>query len=156
MKKSYLLLLIFLINGFFFQLKSQFRTKVPNSRIVDSIGHNNEMNLFSLFNSNNFTMNHSFSMGMSSLGGFSNSYGTYSNSMNLKLNDKLLLNSMIYFVQPTNFQSYNHTINSNPSIYYNANLKYKLSENILFQFSMSSLPSSSKNGLSPYRNSYIW
>ena len=156
MKKIYLLFLIFLINGFFFQLKSQFRTKVPKSRIVDSINQNNNMDLFSLFNSNNFKMNHSFSMGMSSLGGLSNSYGTYSNSMNLKLNDKLLLNSMIYFVQPTNFQSYNQSINSNPSVYYNANLKYKISENILLQFSMSSLPSSSRSGLSPYRNSYIW
>ena len=76
--------------------------------------------------------------------------------MNFRFNDKLMLKSLIYFVQPSNVQNLNSYPVNNPSIYYDANLNYKISENIIFQLSLSSSPNYYRYNLSPFRNSYNW
>tara|TARA_Y100000817_G_scaffold55148_1_gene40607 strand:+ start:10289 stop:10663 length:375 start_codon:yes stop_codon:yes gene_type:complete len=122
--------------------------------VIDTRIQNEGGNIFNFFNPDNFSMNHSFGMSMNSFGGISKSYGTYTNNMNLKLNDKLMLKSLIYFVQPSNIQNLNSPMMNNPSIYYDANLNYKISENIMFQLSLSSSPNYYRYNLSPYINSY--
>ena len=154
MKNFYLIFTISFLFIFISGINCQYRTKIPSSGVFDSNNQNDEMNFFDLFNSDKFSMNHSFGMGMSSLGGISKSYGTYTNNMNLKLNDKLMLKSLIYFVQPSNIQNLNSPMMNNPSIYYDANLNYKISENIMFQLSLSSSPNYYRYNLSPYINSY--
>lgn len=154
MNNFYLIFIISILFVFTSDINCQYRTKIPTSSVIDTRTQNEGGNIFNFFNSDNFSMNHSFGMSMNSFGGISKSYGTYTNNMNLKLNDKLMLKSLIYFVQPSNIQNLTSPMMNNPSIYYDANLNYKISENIMFQLSLSSSPNYYRYNLSPYINSY--
>ncbi len=154
MKNFYLIFTISILFVFISDINCQYRTKIPTSSVIDTRSQNHGTNFFNFLNSDNFSMNHSFGMSMNSFGGISQSYGTYTNNINLKLNDKLILRSLIYFVQPSNIQNFNSPMTNNPSIFYDANLNYKISENVMFQFSLSSTPNYYRYNLSPFMNSH--
>ena len=130
---------------------AQFRTNVPTTRIKDSVARNQNSSLSSLLNSDRLSMNHSFSLGMASMGGFAASYGTYTNNLSYLINDKWSLTSRIDLIQPTS-SPYPQGVNAiNPMLFYGAELNYKASENLSFSISMDNRPRYHRNwGLSPY------
>tara|TARA_B100000029_G_scaffold301281_1_gene294158 strand:+ start:11323 stop:11808 length:486 start_codon:yes stop_codon:yes gene_type:complete len=135
---------------------AQFRNDIPTVRIKDAIIRNNSGNsLSSIFNSDRLFMDHSFSVGMVSMGGFGKSYGAYSNKLNYVINDNWSINSRIDLIQPTG-TSLSQGINTlNPMLLYDAELKYKAGNNLNFSISMDNRPRYYNNwGLSPYNGYY--
>lgn len=132
-------------------INAQFRNNIPSPNIKDAITRNQNSSLSSLFNSDRLSMNHSFSLGMASMGGFATSYGTYTNNLNYMISDKLSLNSRIDLLQPTT-SSFHQGVNSvSPLLFYGAEINYKATDNISFSISMDNHPSYNRNwGLSPY------
>ena len=121
-------------------INAQFRNDVPSIRIKDTIVRNDGSSLSSIINSDRLSMNHSFSLGMASMGGFGMSYGTYSNNLNYIVNDKWSINSRIDLVQPTG-SSFSTGLNSlNPMLLYDAEINYKAGNNLNFSFSMDNRP----------------
>ena len=137
-------------------INAQFRNDVPSIRIKDAIVRNNGSSLSSIVNSDRLSMNHSFSLGMASMGGFGMSYGTYSNNLNYIINDKWSINSRIDLLQPTG-SSFSTGLNSlNPMLLYDAEINYKAGNNLNFSFSMDNRPRHyySNWGLGPYGGYY--
>jgi len=137
-------------------INAQFRNDVPSIRIKDTIVRNDGSSLSSIINSDRLSMNHSFSLGMASMGGFGMSYGTYSNNLNYIVNDKWSINSRIDLVQPTG-SSFSGGLNSlNPMLLYDAEINYKAGNNLNFSFSMDNRPRHyySNWGLGPYGGYY--
>ena len=146
------LLVFFFIGLMFTGANAQYRHNVPTTRIKDTMAQSQGNSLSSLFNSDRLTMNHSFSLGMASMGGFATSYGTYTNNLNYLINDKWSLTSRIDLIQPTLSSPTPQGVNAvNPMVFYGAQLEYKASNNLSFSLSMNNHPRYQRQwGLSPY------
>ena len=127
------LIVLMSFNFSFSQLKSEMRSnKIP----VNSKGLSHAQ-AASFFNSNKFSMNQNFGMSMTSFNGQSISIGTYSNQVEYFIKDNMRLTTNIGISYPMSGSSplmQNNFVS--PNIFYGANFDYKVSENMLFNFSI--------------------
>tara|TARA_Y100001935_G_scaffold161288_1_gene132658 strand:- start:864 stop:1169 length:306 start_codon:yes stop_codon:yes gene_type:complete len=82
-------------------------------------------------------MNQNFGMSMTSFNGQSISIGTYSNQIEYFIKDNMRLTTNIGISYP--MSSTSPLLQNNfmtPNIFYSANVDYKVSENMLFNFSI--------------------
>jgi len=127
------LIVLMSFNFSFSQLKSEMRSnKIP----VNSKGLSHAQ-AASFFNSNKFSMNQNFGMSMTSFNGQSISIGTYSNQIEYLIKDNMRLTTNVGISYPMNGSSPLMQNNfMSPNVFYGANLDYKLSENMLLNFSI--------------------
>lgn len=133
---SILVLTLFLIGAVQAQFKAQ--TSAP-AIPVNSQGLSSGQNL-PVFAPDQFNMHHSFSLGMSYAGGQSFSLGTYTNQMNFKLRDNLMIQTQVSLVQPSGGISPYSNQGLNSQIYYGASLDYQPLENFHISFSLNNYP----------------
>ncbi|MEE8437611.1 MAG: hypothetical protein V3S22_04655 [Candidatus Neomarinimicrobiota bacterium] len=132
-----ILLLTLFLNG---AVQAQFRSQASGPAIpVNSQGLSSSQNL-PVFAPDRFNMHHSFSLGMSYAGGQSFSLGTYTNQMNFKLRDNLLIQTQVSLVQPSGGINPYSNQGLNNQIYYGASLDYQPLENFHISFSLNNYP----------------
>lgn len=116
---------------------SQLKNSIKSNKIpVNSKGLSHAQ-VASFLNPNRFSMNQNFGMSMTSFNGQSISFGTYSNQLEYFIKDNMRLTTNIGISYPLSGSSplvQNNFIS--PNIYYGANLDYKVSENMFFNFSI--------------------
>lgn len=105
---------------------------------------------FSLFNSNRFDMQHSFSMSMVSMGGQSIGVGSYTNSMSYYLMNNLRLRADITLMQPTFQSGLNPNNVLSGQMYYGAALDYQPTENTFLHISFHNYPTYHRSRTSPF------
>ena len=113
-----------------------------------------------LFDPNRFSMRHSFSLGYVSGGGNGLSLASYTNSMNYKLADPLDVR-MDITLQGSPFGSYGSPTQNNLSKLFisNAQMNYRMGDNMRIQFQYQQLPYSQwlmNDPFSPYRSSMFF
>ena len=127
------LIVMLSLNFSYSQLKNSIKSnKIP----VNSKGLSHAQ-VASFLNPNRFSMNQNFGMSMTSFNGQSISFGTYSNQLEYFIKDNMRLTTNIGISYPLSGSSplvQNNFIS--PNIYYGANLDYKVSENMFFNFSI--------------------
>ena len=130
--KTTLTMLLF-FNFSYSQLKNSMKSnKIP----VNSKGLSHAQ-AASFLNSNRFSMNQNFGMSMTSFNGQSISIGTYLNQMEYFIKDNMRLTTNIGISYPMSGSSPLMQNNfMSPNIFYGANFDYKVSENMLFNFSI--------------------
>ncbi len=152
------------------QLKSQMNigTSVEREIQVPGMGHTSlDLNLF---DPARFSMNHSYSLSMSSFGNSNSSIGMYINNMSYVFSDKLLLNARVGFAHdPLQMGNPGQNMNMNmmDNLVYGADLTFRPKENVVFHLSFDKRPYSLYNnygygmgyrnnyGISPYGYRYI-
>ena len=127
------LIVMLSLNFSYSQLKNSIKSnKIP----VNSKGLSHAQ-VASFLNPNRFSMNQNFGMSMTSFNGQSISFGTYSNQLEYFIKDNMRLTTNIGISYPMSGSSplmQNNFIS--PNIFYGANLDYKVSENMFFNFSI--------------------
>lgn len=110
----------------------------------------------SLFNPNRFSMNHSFSMSMMSMGSQSIGVASYTNNMNFTLRDNLKLQTYMTFIQPKMLSSAASNPYENTQLYFNAALNYTPTPNTHLKISFGNYPIYRSYYSSPFllNNSY--
>jgi len=121
-------------------LSAQLKSQLPNQNPGSMISGRNSSEPLPLIDPSRLTMNHSFSMSAMSYGNQVINVAAYTNMMNYTINPNLHIGASFSLVQPTGFQSpLNHGLNKSQFIY-DAHLRYKPTENTLFEFKLSNNP----------------
>ena len=95
----------------------------------------------SIFDTNRFSINHSFGMSMTSFGGNSLSLGSYTNQMNYMIKDNMRLSTSFSLSSPMNgINPYANNGLGGTQIFYGASLDYQPTENLFVKFSMDNYP----------------
>lgn len=153
MKKLTLFIFVFITAATFGQFKGD-ESKPIN--IQEGILSDNPVSsIFNFFNSNNFSMNHSFSMSYSAMGSNGIALGVYTNKIGYEFSDKLnfqLATSFVNSPYSTFGDSFNKSING---IYIeSARLNYQPSEDFNMSLEFSNSPFGYYNRYSPYRRGF--
>ncbi len=140
MKKSLIVLLFILIPALSFgQFKEQ--AEVPSfSQIVGKPANNL---ILGFLNSDKIDMNHSFSMGYYGLGGNGMMVNTYTNTINYRVSDPLLLRFNVGIMN-TPYNSFNNSVNTsaldNTQFFGGAELFYRPTENSMVKVGVNISP----------------
>lgn len=127
-------------------LYAQFRHNLPEKKTNYT---NPQSPSILLFNPDNLSINHSFSLVMTSFAGQSFSYGIYSNRLQYLLSDKWSIKANFNLVHPT-FSTFQTGINPyEGDIYYGLNLQYRPSDNFLFHIGVDNYPLYYRKNLNP-------
>ena len=145
-KIKYIIVLITILSIGFGQLKSDLS---QNNAIPQGLS-NSDGSIMSLFDPSRFSMNHSFSMSMMSMGKQSIGIASYTNNMNFLLRDNLRLQTYMTFMQPNMISSSTQNPYSNSQLYFNAALDYNPTENTHFQVSFGNYPIYGRRQVSPF------
>jgi hypothetical protein len=124
---------------------AQFKTNIePRSTVAESILKSDDGNfLFGLFNPNNFSMHHSFSLSYQTFGGQGLSMGMYTNSMAYKFSDDLDVNADISLMaSPYNTLGKQYQSSLSGLFLNRAELNYRPWKNTLFQLQFQQVPAS--------------
>ncbi len=106
--------------------------------------------MFSLFDSNKFSMSQSYSLSAGSSGNSAFSTGMYLNNMTYMVSDKLLMNARVGFVHDPLKLGNTPTIGySMENLIYGADITYRPFDNFLLRFSFNKTPMSTY-GYNPY------
>ena len=125
---------LLIISLFFTAVTSaQFKSQVPNKGLRSSDLNKEQESAITLLNPARFSMNHAFSLSMSSVGGRSLSYGIYSNRFNYLISNKWLFKGNFDLVQPTHSSLPSGLNTLNGQVYYGAELLFRHKN---FQFSV--------------------
>ena len=117
---------------------SQLKNSIKSNKIPVNSKGLSHAHAASFLNSNRFSMNQNFGMSMTSFNGQSISIGTYSNQVEYFIKDNMRLTTNIGISYPMSGSSPLMQNNfMSPNIFYGANFDYKVSENMLFNFSIS-------------------
>ncbi len=152
MKKLSVYLLLLMLSTF--SLFSQYKSEVENRESgYPAILKSQENTILGLFNPENFSMKHSYSMSYSSFGGQGLALGIYTNSMSYKFNDQLNAKADISLVHSP-FSSYSKGVTDKLNGIYlsKAELNYKPYDNFIIQLRYQQLPYNYYNPF--YYNSY--
>jgi hypothetical protein len=123
---------------------AQFKTSIePRSTVAESILKSDDGGfLFGLFNPNNFSMHHSFSLSYQTFGGQGLSMGMYTNSMAYKFTDNLDVNADISLMaSPYNTLGKQYQSSLSGLFLNRAELNYRPWKNTLFQIQFQQVPS---------------
>jgi hypothetical protein len=150
MKKIYicLALLVFATSFSFSQLISDLENQ-DNS--LPTILKSQENTILGLFNPENFSMHHNYTMSYSSFGGNGIALGVYTNSMSYKFSDKLNVKTDISLIHSP-FSTYSKGVTDKLSGIYlsNAEVNYKPYDNIIIQLRYNKSPYSYYDPFSNY------
>ncbi len=146
-KIKYIIALITILSIGFGQLKSDL---VQNNVLPQGLS-GSDGSIGSLFNPSRFSMNHSFSMSMLSIGKQSIGIASYTNNMNFLLRDNLRVQTYLTFTQPNMISSKTQNPYSNSQLYYDAVLDYSPTNNTHFQVSFGNYPMYSRYQASPFQ-----
>jgi hypothetical protein len=122
---------------------AQFKTSIePRSTVAESILKSDDGGfLFGLFNPNNFSMHHSFSLSYQTFGGQGLSMGMYTNSMAYKFSDDLDVNADISLMaSPYNTLGKQYQSSLSGLFLNRAQLNYRPWKNALFQIQFQQVP----------------
>jgi hypothetical protein len=149
MKKFSIIIILFL--AYTFCLNAQFKSELDKTdKIIDSPIQNPNL-ILGIFNPENFSMKHSYSLVYSSFGSNSIGLGIYTNSMRYKVTDNLNARVDLSLVHSP-FGSYSKNMSDQLTGFYlnRAEINYKPYENFLIQVRYQQIPSYSYMGYSPY------
>ncbi|NHZ85797.1 MAG: hypothetical protein GWP19_07940 [Planctomycetia bacterium] len=146
-KIKYIIALITILSIGFGQLKSDLSQNNAISQGLSGSGGS----IMSLFDPSRFSMNHSFSMSMMSVGKQSIGVASYTNNMNFLLRDNLRLQTYMTFMQPQMLSANTQNPYSNSQLYFNTVLDYSPTENTHFQVSFGNYPRYSRYQTSPFQ-----
>jgi hypothetical protein len=138
---------------------AQFKTSVePRSTVAESIlKSDNGGFLFGLFDPNNFTMHHSFSLSYQTFGNQGLSMGMYTNSMAYRFSDDLDVNADISLMaSPYNTFGKQYQSGLNGLFLNRAELNYRPWKNTLFQIQFQQLPPGSMMGYGFMGGNYLF
>lgn len=132
-------------------LFGQFRSQLSLNNPAHPEQTQKQESILSLADPNRFSMNHGFSLNMSSFGGRAVSYGVYSNRLNYTISDKWTLQTNLDIVQSSQApfanargqisEPFAQRINSlSGQVYYGARLQYRPLDNLEFSISMDNYP----------------
>lgn len=122
---------------------AQFKTSIePRSTVAESILKSNDGGLlYGLFNPNNFSMHHSFSLSYQTFGGQGLSMGMYTNSMAYKVSDDLDMKADISLMaSPYNTLGKQYQSSLSGLFLNRAELNYRPWKNTLFQIQFQQVP----------------
>jgi hypothetical protein len=122
---------------------AQFKTSIePRSTVAESILKSDDGGLlFGLFDPNNFSMHHSFSLSYQTFGGQGLSMGMYTNSMMYRFSDNLDVNADISLMaSPYNTLGKQYQSSLSGLFLNRAELNYRPWKNTLFQIQFQQLP----------------
>jgi hypothetical protein len=132
---------------------SQLKTDLDNKDSgYPTILKSQENTILGLFNPENFSMKHSYSMSYSSFGGNGIALGIYTNSMSYKFNDQLNVKTDISLIHSP-FSSYSKGVTDQLTGLYltKAELNYKPYDNFIIQLRYDRIP---YNSYDPFYSSY--
>jgi hypothetical protein len=145
-KIKYIIVLITILSVVMGQLKSDLS---QNNAIPQDLS-GSDGSILSLFDPSRFSMNHSFSMSMMSIGKQSIGIASYTNNMNFSLRDNLRVQTYLTFMQPNMISTSTQNPYSNSQLYFNTVLDYNPTENTHFQVSFGNYPIYSSRQVSPF------
>ena len=132
----YIIIFFVLSEGLWGQLKSQ----LPDQNAGSMITGDNMSTIVPLLDPSRFNMQHNFSMSTMSFGGQTMNVAAYTNMMNYELNPNLHLGTSFSLIQPTGILGPGNYGLNKAQFLYDANLRYRPSENTLIEFNMSNRP----------------
>lgn len=137
------ILIYFLFTFVFTTLSlSQFKSELENANSgYPTILKSQENTFLGLFNPENFSMKHRYTMSYSSLGGNGIALGIYTNTMSYKFSDNLNASADISLIHSP-FSSYNKGVTDKLTGIYltRAELNYKPYDNFIIQFRFDQIP----------------
>ena len=152
MRKTYLVLALFVfaISFSFSQYKSDLENQDSG---LPAILKSQENTILGLFNPENFSMKHSYTMSYSSFGSQGIALGMYTNSMSYKFTDNLNVKADISLIHSP-FSSYSKGVTDKLTGIYlsNAEVNYKPYDNFIIQLRYNRLPYSSY--YDPFNSNY--
>ena len=128
----------------------QHKSSLPGQGFSLNNPAQSDNSIMSLFDPSRFSMNHSFSMSMMSVGKQSIGIASYTNNMNFLLRDNLRLQTFVTLMQPNMLSAQSPNPYANSDIYYNAILNYKPTESTNFQISLGNYPRYNRQLVSPF------
>jgi hypothetical protein len=138
---------------------AQFKTSVePRSTVSESIlRSDNGSFLFGLFNPDNFSMHHSFSLSYQTFGNQGISMGMYTNSLAYKFSDDLDVNADISLMaSPYNTLGKQYQSGLNGLFLNRAELNYRPWKNTVFQLQFQQVPAGNMMGSGFLGGSYFY
>lgn len=133
---------LFIFSLFISISTAQFKSELENSNAgYPQILKSQENTILGLFNPENFTMRHSYTMSYSSFGGYGIALGIYTNSMSYKFSDNLNASADISLIHSP-FSSFNKGVTDKLTGIYltKAELNYKPYDNFIIQLRYEQLP----------------
>jgi len=140
MRKIYLLLAVFVFTASF--ALCQYKSELENQNGgMPQILKSQENTILGLFNPENFSMKHSYTMSYSSLGGNGLALGMYTNSMNYKFTENLNVRADVSLIHSP-FSSYSKGVTDNLTGIYlsRAEINYKPYDNVYIQLKYNKSP----------------
>ncbi len=140
------------------QADAQFRGQEPGApRVAGSMVQSGEAtSIFSFFHSDNFRMNHSYSMSYMTMGGRGMALGMYTNSMFYQISDPLDVRLDVSMAHSP-FNSFNNNMNDFSGVFISrAEINYQPSENFKIQFQYRQTPYGSYGYGSPFYNPWYY
>lgn len=129
---------------------AQHKSALPQQDFSLKNSAQSDNSIMSLFDPSRFTMNHSFSMSMMSVGKQSIGIASYTNNMNFALRNNLRLQTFVTLMQPNMLSAQSPSPYANSQVYYNATLNYQPFENTNFQVSLGNYPRYNNQLASPF------
>ncbi len=125
-------------------INAQFKDQNNNISIKSGIIKNYSSSLFKFFNSENFTMNHTFDISYQTFGAAGKSLiTTYTNSMFFKINDRLNIQADISLINsPYNSLGKEFSSRINGLYLSRAQVNYKPTDNMSISFQYRNIPTS--------------
>jgi len=141
-------------------LSAQLISQLPNQNPGAMITGSQSSEPLPLFDPSRFSMNHSFSMSAMNVGRQMINVATYTNMMNYTLNPNLHIGASFSLIQPTGMQNPLSYGMDKTQFVYDAHLRYKPTDNTLFEVRMSNNPYNNerrymqRHKRNPYFNNY--
>ena len=130
---------------------SQYKADIQRNSDLFTNPIQNSGSINSLFDPTRFSMNHSFSMSMMSMGNQSIGVASYTNNMNFTLRENLRLQTYVTFMQPKMLSNALANPYENTQLYFNAAVDYNPTPNTHLLISFGNYPQYNSYYSSPFR-----
>jgi hypothetical protein len=139
------------------QLKSQIPTSVSVEDHLRVPGIGSTSLGLNLFSADRFSMHHSYSLSLMSVGKSSASVGIYQNHMSYLISDKMMLNARVGIVHdPLKLGNQQLNFNLKENLFYGADLIYRPNDKMLLNISFDKVPPMYRYNYYPYYSRYSY